>query len=104
MQELQRAQAAQHRMRGRVHRHRRVVRAAQNVIGNYMTALEAHWGQFVHVVTERDAARAELQDVRAEWDKVICLAETREAARIRAMFQAARQAIEFDHREEELIC
>ena len=60
MQELQRAQATQHRMRGHVRRHRRVVRAAQNEIGNYMTALEAHQGQFVRAVAEGDAARAEL--------------------------------------------
>ena len=44
MQELQRAQATQRRMRGHVRRHRRVVRAAQNEIGNYMTALEARQG------------------------------------------------------------
>ena len=43
-----------------MHWHRRVVRAAQNEIGNYMTALEAHWGQFVQAVAERDEARAEL--------------------------------------------
>ena len=41
-------------------RHRRAVRAAQNEIGNYMTALEARQGQFVHAVAKRDAARAEL--------------------------------------------
>ena len=60
MQELQRAQAAQHRMGGRVRRHRRAVRAAQNEIGNCMTALEARWGQFVCAVAERDAAIAEV--------------------------------------------
>ena len=84
-------------------RHRRVVRAAQNEIGNYMIALEARWGQFVHVVAERDAARAELQDVHAKRDEVIHLAETREAARIWTVFQATRQATEFDRREQELI-
>ena len=73
-------------MRGHVRRHRRAVRAAQNEIGNYMTALEAHRGQFVHAVAERDAARAELQDVHTERDEVIRLAETREAARIQTMF------------------
>ena len=69
-------------MRGRVRRHRREVRAAQNEICNYVTALEAHRGQFVHAVAERDATRAELQDVHAERDEVIRLAETREATRI----------------------
>ena len=54
-------------------------------------------------VVERDAARAELQDIRAGRDKVIRLVETREAARIQAVFQAARHAMEFDHREKELI-
>ena len=59
MQELQRAQVAQRRMQERVRRHQRAVRVAQNEIGNYMTALEGRWGQFVHAVAERDATRAE---------------------------------------------
>jgi len=67
-----------------------VVRAAQNEIDNYMTALDARRRKFVDAVAERDVARAELPDVHAERDKVICLAETREAARIRIVFQAAR--------------
>ena len=37
-------------------------------------------------------------------DEVIRLAKTREAARTRTVFQAARQAMEFDRREQELIC
>ena len=41
-------------------RDRRVVTAAQNEIGNYMTALEARWGQFVRAVAERDATIAEV--------------------------------------------
>ena len=60
MQELQRAQAAQRRLRGHVRRHQRAVRVAQNEIGNFMTALYARRGQFVRAVVERDAARAEL--------------------------------------------
>ena len=58
----------------------------------------------MNVVAERDVARAEIQDVWAERDEVICLAEAREAARIWTVFQAARQATEFHHREQELIC
>ena len=104
MQELQRAQVAQRRMRERVHRHRRVVRAAQNQVGNYMIALEARQGQFVRAVAERDAALAEVQGIRMERDEAIHLAKTREAARIRMVFQAAGQAMEFDRREQELIC
>ena len=68
-----------------------------------MTALDARRRQFVHAVTVRDATRAELQDVHAERDEVIHLAKTQEVARIRIVFQAARQAMEFDHREQELI-
>ena len=60
MQELQRAQAAQRRMLERVRWHQRAVIVAQNEIGNYMIALEARWGQFVHAVAERDAAIAEV--------------------------------------------
>ena len=36
----------------------------------------------MNVVAERDVARAEMQDVRAERDEVIRLAVVREAARI----------------------
>ena len=68
-----------------------------------MTALEARWGQFVCAVAERDAAIAEVQGIHVERDEAIRLAETREAARIRTVFQAAKQATEFDHREQELI-
>ena len=39
-----------------------------------------------------------------ERDEAIRLAETREAARIWTVFQAARQAMKFDRREQELIC
>jgi len=53
----------------------------------------------VNDVVERDVARAEIQDVRAERDEVICLAEAREVARIQTVFKAARQAMEFDCRE-----
>ena len=58
----------------------------------------------VNAVVERDVARAEIQDVRAERDEVIRLAEAREAARIRTVFQVARKATKFDRREQELIC
>ena len=53
----------------------------------------------MNAVAESDAAKDELQVVHAERDDVIRLAETREAARIRTVFQAARQATKFDRRE-----
>ena len=49
---------------------------------NAITTLEACRVQLVNAVAERDVARAEIQDVRAERDEVIRLTEAREAARI----------------------
>ena len=86
MQELQRAQAAQRKMRARVRRHRRAVRAAQHEIDNFRIALAARRRQFGLVVANRNVARDELQGVRAERDEVICLVENREVARIRIVF------------------
>ena len=40
----------------------------------------------MNVVAETDAAMAELQDICAERDEVILLAEAREAARIQTVF------------------
>ena len=82
MQELQRAQAAQRRMRGCVRRHQRAVRVAQNEVGNYMIALEAQRRQFIRAIAERDAAIAEVQGIHAKRDEAIRLAESREAAQI----------------------
>ena len=55
----------------------------------------------MNAIAERDVARVEIHDIRAERDEVIRLAE---AARIRTVFQAARQATKFYFREQELIC
>ena len=63
-------------------RHQRVGREAQRETDNAITALEAHQVQLVNAVAERDATRAEVEDVHAERDEVICLAEARLAARI----------------------
>ena len=76
----------QRQLRGHVRRNRRVAREAQWETDNAIIALEAHQVQLVNAVAERDAARAELQDVRAERDEVIRLTETREVARIWTMF------------------
>ena len=86
-----------------MHRHRRALRAAQHEIDNFGIAFEARQRQFGLTVRERNAAQDELHGVRAERDEVIRLAENRDAARIRIVFQAARQAIEFEQREQELI-
>ena len=80
-------------------RHRRAVRAAQHEIDNFTIALAARRRQFGLVVANRNVARDELQGVRAERDEVIRLAKNREAARIRTVFQAARQTTEFKHKE-----
>ena len=69
-----------------MHRHWRAAREAQQETDNAITALEAHWVQLVNDVVERDVARAEIQDIHAERDEVIHLAEAREAARIQTMF------------------
>jgi len=45
-----------------------------------MTALEAHRGQFVRDVAERDVAIVEVQGIRVERDKAIRLAESREVS------------------------
>ena len=103
MLELQRAQAVQRRMQACVCRHRRAVRVAQHEKDNFTIALAARRRQFGFVVVERNAARDELQGIHAERDDVIHLVENREAARIRTVFQAARQATKFKRREQELI-
>ena len=66
-----------------------------------MTAFEARRGQFVRAIAERDATIAEVQGIRAERDEAIHLAKSREAARIRAIFEVARQATRFDNIEAE---
>ena len=65
-----------------MHRHRRAAREAQREADNTIIALEARRVLLMNVVAEIDVARAKLQDIRAERDEVICLAKTREAARI----------------------
>ena len=60
MLELQRAQAAQRRMRACVRRHRRALRAAQHEIDGFVVSLEARRRQFGLAVRERNAAQAEL--------------------------------------------
>ena len=43
-----------------------------------------------NVAAETDAVRAEVQGLRTERDQVIHLAESREVARVRTLFAAAR--------------
>ena len=61
-------------------RHRRAARETQRETDNAIIALEAHRVQLVNAVAERDVARAEIQGVRAERDKVIRLAEASEGS------------------------
>ena len=80
-------------------KHQRAAKEAQQETDNAITALEARRVQLVNSVIERDAAIAEVQGIHVERDEAIHLAKTREAARIQMVFQAARQATEFDRRE-----
>ena len=73
-----------------MHRHRKAAREAQRETDNAITALEARLVQLVNAAVERDVARALIQDVCAERDEVIRLAEGKEVARVWTMFQAAR--------------
>jgi hypothetical protein len=90
MLELQRAQAAQRRLRVHVHRHKRAARDAQHHIDNAMMALEARRVQFMNTVAKRDKAHAQRMQIMHERDEAICLAETREATGIRTVFAAGR--------------
>ena len=56
-----------------------MAREAQQETDNAIIALETRWVQLVNAVAERDATRAEIQDVHAERDEVIRLDEAREA-------------------------
>ena len=67
-------------------RHQRAAREAHRETDNAITALEACRVQLVNAIAERDVARAEIQEVHAERDEVICLADAREAARIWTVF------------------
>jgi hypothetical protein len=51
-----------------------------------MMALEAHKVQFVNAIAERDEAHAQRIWMMLERYGAICLAEAREAARIRTVF------------------
>ena len=50
-----------------------------------------------------DAAIVEVQGIHVERDEAIRLTKNIEATRIQTVFEATRQAMEFDHREQELI-
>ena len=71
-------------------RHQWAAREAQRETNNAIIGLEACWVQLVKAIAERNSGSTELQDIRGERDEVIHLAETREAARIQTVFQAAR--------------
>jgi hypothetical protein len=68
-----------------------------------MMALEARRVQFVNAIAERDEAHAQRMRMMQERDEAIRLVEAREAARIKTVFQATRQATNFDRRELDLI-
>jgi hypothetical protein len=92
---LHQAQTVQHRLQGHVHKLRKAARDAQTHIANAMIAMEARRNQFVNAVRERDEAYAQrntawadMRAIRMERDDTICLAQTRNNARIMAGIQA----------------
>jgi len=85
---LQQAQSGQRKLRKRVCKHRKAFSDAQAEIQNYHTALQARRNQVENAVRERNEAQAHMMQMTRERDDVMRLAENREAARVRALFQA----------------
>jgi len=85
-----------------VRKHRRAFSDAQAEIQNYHTALQAYRNQVENAVRERNEAQARMMQMTRERDEAIRLAENREAARDRGLFQAEVREQELIHRIAEL--
>ena len=83
-------------------KHRRAFSDAQAEIQNYHTALQAYRNQVENAVRERNEAQARMMQMTRERDEAIRLAENREAARDRGLFQAEVREQELIHRIAEL--
>jgi len=99
---LQQAQAGQRKLRKRVRKHRKAFSDAQAKIQNYHTVLQACRNQVKNAVRERNEAQARMMQVTRERDAAMRLTENREAARVRALFQAEVREQELIHRIAEL--
>jgi len=99
---LQQAQAGQRKLRKCVRKHRKAFSDAQAEIQNYHTALQARCNQVENAVRERNEAQARMMQMTRERDDAMRLAENREAARVRTMFQAELRVQELIHRNAEL--
>ena len=69
---------------------------------NYHTALQARRNQVENAVRERNESQACMMQMTRERDDAMRLAENREAARVRALFQAEVREQELIHRIAEL--
>jgi len=99
---LQQAQAGQRKLCKRVRKHRKAFSDAQAEIQNYHTALQARCNHVKNAVRERNEAQAHMMQMTRERDDAMRLAENRETARVRALFQAEVRAQELIHRIAEL--
>ena len=94
---LQQAQNQWRKWQKRVCKYGKEFRAAQNEIGGFMDALETHRQQFVSAIRERDANHDQIMQLTHEQDDAICLAQTRNHARVMAEIQAKIKENELLH-------
>jgi len=99
---LQQAQVGQRKLRKHVRQHRKAFSDAQAEIQNYHTALQARRIQVENAVRGLNEAQARLMQMTRERDEAMRLAENREVARVRALFQAKIREEELIHRIAEL--
>jgi len=85
-----------------VRKHRKTFSDAQAEIQNYHTTLQARRNQVENAVRERNEAQARMMQMTRERDDAMRLAKNREAARVRALFQAEVREQELIHRIAEL--
>jgi len=78
------------------------LRTARNDIGGLMSALKNRRQQFVCVVRERDANHDQIMQLTHERDEAICLAQTRNHARVMAEIRAEIRENELLRQIEEL--
>ena len=83
-------------------KHHKAFSDAQAEIQNYHTALQARRNQVENAVRESNESQARTMQMTREQDDAMRLAKNREAARVRALFQAEVREQELIHRIAEL--